>query len=84
MKKNRSETYLCCVEKHGRGMFFFTDCGAMIYSVKAVPDLYHGCLCPKCANEGKEVTLYLKGTKEGNEVMVREMKERKRKNVKGV
>ena len=63
------ETYQTTTEKHGNGYFFFTDCGNRMYSVKNDPMAYHGKLCPKCMCEGKQVTLYMRGTEEANKVM---------------
>ena len=52
------ESYQATPEKHGRGTFYFTDCGNRMYSVK--DDMaYHGKLCPKCGR-----TLYIRGSKE--------------------
>ena len=59
-------TYQYREEAHGRGMFFYTSCcGNRMYSVKNDPMAYHGCLCPKCFQNNKLVTLYLCGTPEG-------------------
>ena len=70
----RSEaTYQYCEEKHGNGMFFYTDCcGNRMYSVDNNPMKYHGCLCPKCFWEGKSITLYLRGTEDGIRVLKNE------------
>lgn len=36
-------TYQATPEKHGKGTFYYTDCGHQMYSVK--DDMaYHGCL----------------------------------------
>lgn len=67
-------TYQYCEEKHGRGMFFITDCcGNRMYSVDSDPMEYHGCLCPKCFLENKFITLYLRGTPEGIRVFESEV-----------
>lgn len=59
-------TYQYCEEIHGRGMFFYTSCcGNRMYSVRNDPMTYHGCLCPKCFQNNKLVTLYLQGTSDG-------------------
>lgn len=60
------ETYRTTPEKHGNGTYFFTDCGNVIYSVNSKM-AYHGKLCPKCLLNGKQVTLYIRGSKEANE-----------------
>lgn len=59
-------TYQYLGEAHGNGMFFYTSCcGHRMYSVDSNPLKYHGCLCPKCLQENKLVTLYLRGTPDG-------------------
>ena len=59
-------TYQYCEEKHGEGMFFFTDCcGNRMYSINNDPMLYHGKRCPKCFWNDKYTTLYLRGTEDG-------------------
>lgn len=60
------ETYQVTEEKNGNGTFFFTDCGNRMYSTKGEM-AYHGKLCPKCFLKGKQVTLYIRGSKEANE-----------------
>lgn len=60
------ETYQATEEKHGKGTFFYTDCGNVMYSING-KTAYHGKLCPKCFWEGKQVTLYIRGSKEANE-----------------
>ena len=62
------ETYQATPEKHGRGTYFFTDCGNTMYSIRNDYMAYHGCYCPKCFLNGKKTILYLRGTKEGLEV----------------
>lgn len=64
-----AETYQYTPEEHGKGMYFHTDCGNWMYSVKTDPRAYHGCLCPKCFYNGRHTTLYLRGTPEANEIM---------------
>lgn len=59
-------TYQITPEKHGQGTFFFTDCGHKMYSINNNNRQYHGCLCPGCLNKGKQVTLYIRGSKEAN------------------
>ena len=66
-----AETYQYIMAEDGEGMFFRTDCGNMMYSVKNDPMAYHGCLCPKCFWSGKRVTLYLRGTPEANKIKVK-------------
>lgn len=60
------ETYRIIPEKNGHGTFFFTDCGNRMYSVNGKM-AYHGVLCPKCFSHGKQVILYIRGSKEANE-----------------
>lgn len=56
-----TESYQATPEKHGRGTFYFTDCGNQMYSVK--DDMaYHRKECPKCGR-----TLYIRGSKEWKE-----------------
>lgn len=62
-----AETYQYRPEKHGNGTFFYTDCGNQMYVCENNPMQYHGRLCPKCLNQGRRVTLYLRGTKEAIE-----------------
>lgn len=61
---NRIEIYQTSPDQHGNGMFFFTECGNLMYSVSNDPMTYHGKLCPKCAAEGEQVTLYIAGSEE--------------------
>lgn len=60
------ETYRVLPEENGNGTFFFMDCGNKMYSIKGEM-AYHGCLCPACFWKGKQVTLYIRGSKEANE-----------------
>ena len=60
------ETYTYTPEANGNGTYFFTDCGNRMYSVMDEM-AYHGCLCPACFYRGKQVTLYIRGSKEANE-----------------
>lgn len=62
----RIATYQYTPEVYGRGTFFFTDCEHEMYSVKNKM-AYHGYLCPGCLYKGKQVTLYIRGSKEANE-----------------
>lgn len=62
------ETYTYTPEANGNGTFFFTDCGNRMYSVRDEM-AYHGCLCPACFYIGKQVTLYIRGSKEANEYL---------------
>lgn len=59
-----SETYRCTAEAHGRGTFFFTDCGNRMYSVNNDWNFYHGKLCPKCWR-----TLYIRGSAEAKKII---------------
>lgn len=65
----KAETYQITKEKHGNGIFFFTDCGNRIYHISNDPMKYHGCLCPACLYKGKRVTLYIRNSKEANELL---------------
>ena len=68
------ETYRITREKYGNGTFFFTDCGNRMYSVGGKME-YHGKLCPACLYRGKQVTLYIRGSKETNEYWDKKLKE---------
>ena len=63
------ETYQTTPEKNGKGTFFFTDCGNRMYHISNDPMKYHGYLCPKCFMQGKQVTLYIRGSKEAEEYL---------------
>ena len=66
MKELNIATYQTTPEKHGRGTYYFTDCGHQMYSVR--DDMaYHGCYCPGCFYKGKRTVLYIRGSKEANE-----------------
>lgn len=67
-------TYQATPEKHGRGTYFFTDCGHTMYSVKDDDMAYHGCLCPCCFSRGRETLLYIRGSKEANEYLGKKLK----------
>ena len=69
-------TYQTTPEKHGNGIFFFTDCGHRMYSLVKNEMAYHGCLCPGCLNKGKQTTLYIRGSKESNEYWDEKIKEK--------
>lgn len=69
MMQTGYETYQYAPEENGRGMYFHTDCGNWMYSVKTDIMAYHGCLCPRCLSNGKYTTLYLRGTPEANRVI---------------
>ena len=69
-------TYQTTSEAHGNGIYFFTDCGHRMYSVRDKM-AYHGCLCPACINNGKMVTLYIRGSKEANEYWDEKLKKEK-------
>ena len=61
-------TYQASPSTNGQGTFYLTDCcGNKMYSVRG-PEAYHGVLCPRCFWNGKHVTLYMRGTKEANEL----------------
>lgn len=66
-------TYQTTPEVHGKGTFYFTDCGHRMYSVKG-PTAYHGCLCPGCLFKGVQTTLYIRGSEEANEYWKEELK----------
>ena len=66
-------TYQTTPELHGNGTFFFTDCGHKMYSVKD-ERAYHGRLCPNCLYNGKQTTLYIRGSKEANEYWDKKLK----------
>lgn len=67
-------TYQATPEKHGKGTFFFADCGHQMYSVN--DDMaYHGCYCPACLNKGIYRVLYIRGSKESNEYWDKKLKE---------
>lgn len=67
-------TYQTTPEIKGRGMYFFTDCGHRMYSVKDEM-AYHGYLCPGCLYKGVQTTLYMRGSKEANEYWDNKIKE---------
>lgn len=68
----KHETYQTTPSKDGHGTFYFTDCGNRMYSVRS--DMaYHGKMCPKC---GK--TLYIRGSKEANELWEKRWEEVKK------
>lgn len=65
-RRNEFETYQYAPEHHGRGMFYYTDCGNRMYSIR--DDMaYHGRICPKCGR-----TLYIRGSEEAKKVMKEE------------
>ena len=64
-----AETYRCTPELHGNGMFYFTDCGNVMYYVDNDPMRWHGRSCPKCFMKGKIVTLYIRGSEEAIKLM---------------
>lgn len=68
------ETYRITPEVNGNGTYFFTDCENRMYSVKDKM-AYHGKLCPSCLYKGKQVTLYIRGSKEANEYWNKKLKE---------
>jgi hypothetical protein len=57
------ETYQATPEKNGNGTYFITDCGNTMFSIKNDFNTYHGCLCPGCLYKGKQVVLYIRGSK---------------------
>lgn len=67
-------TYQATPEAHGRGTYFFTDCGHKMYSIENNYNKYHGYLCPGCFSKGKQVTLYVRGSKEANEYWNKKLK----------
>lgn len=68
------ETYQTTPETNGNGTYFFTDCGNRMYSVRDEM-AYHGCLCTACLYRGKQVILYIRGSKEANEYWNKKLKE---------
>lgn len=66
-------TYQTTPSKNGKGTFYFADCGHEMYSVKG-PEAYHGCLCPGCAYEHIDTTLYLRGSEEANKIIDEQIK----------
>lgn len=68
------KTYAATPEANGNGTYFFTDCGNRMYSVRDEM-AYHGCLRPGCLYRVKQVTLYIRGSKEANEYWNKELKE---------
>ena len=68
------ETYTVTPEANGNGTYFFTDCGNRMYSVRDEM-AYHGCLCPGCLYRGKQVTLYIRGSKEASEYWDKKLRE---------
>ena len=69
------ETYRVTPEANGNATYFFTDCGNRMYSVSGKME-YHGKLCPACLYRGKQVTLYIRGSKEANEYWDKKLKEK--------
>lgn len=63
------ETYQATPESHGRGTFFFTDCGNRMYNTNNDYMFYHKKLCPACMSKGKQVVLYLRGTSDANNII---------------
>lgn len=53
------ERYQATPEKQGRGTYYFTDCGNVMYLINN-DMFYHGKQCPKCGR-----TLYIRGLEEG-------------------
>lgn len=75
MSKMKYATYQTTPCVSGKGTFYFTDCcHNTMYSVRDEM-AYHEKLCPRCFMNGKYVTLYLRGTKEANEVIRKRMDE---------
>ena len=63
-------TYQTIPKKHGKGTFFFTDCGYNMYSIRDNM-AYHGCFCLGCLYKGIQTNLYIKGIKEANKYWMR-------------
>lgn len=61
-------TYRVSPEVNGRGSFYFTDCGHRMYSVCG-PEAFHGKLCPGCLYKDVVTILYIRGSKEANDIM---------------
>ena len=58
----------CNPEENGNGTYYFTDCGHWMYSIRGKM-AYQGCLCHGCLYNGKQTTLYIRGSKEANEYL---------------
>ena len=58
-------TYQTTPEVNGNGTYFFTDCGHWMFSIRDHM-AYHGHLCHGCLYNGKQTTLYIRGSKEAN------------------
>lgn len=63
----KTATYQTTPAVNGKGTFFFTDCGHSMYSIRDAMS-YHGCLCPGCFYHGIQRVLYIRGSKEANEL----------------
>ena len=63
-------TYQTTPEVNGNGTYFFTDCGHWMFSIRDRM-AYHGCLCHGCLYNGKQTTLYIRGSQEANEHLVK-------------
>lgn len=70
MKKEKSTySYKEIKLKHGIGSSYRTACcNNEMLSIFRDPWLYHGKLCPRCFQNGKNVALYLEGTEEAKAV----------------
>ena len=57
--KHNIATYKTAPAKGGRGTYYYTTCGHLLYSVKG-PEAYHGCICPACWRlKNRETVLYM-------------------------
>lgn len=63
------ETYQATLKENGT--YFTTDCGNKMYSVKDDIMAYHGCLYPKCLSNGKQVTLYIRDSRDARNIDIK-------------
>ena len=70
-------TYQTTPEVNGNGIFFFTDCGHRMFSIRG-KNAYHGCLCPACLWKGIQTTLYIRGSEEANKYWDEKLKKREK------
>ena len=61
-------TYQTTPSKDGKGVFYLSDCGHVMYSRQG-PKAYHGKLCPGCMRKHISTTLYIRGSEEANRIM---------------
>ena len=70
MWETKYELYQTTPSVEGSGMFYFTECGNMMYHIGNDPMIYHNKICPKCMYENPYTTviLILAGTPEGKKI----------------